>query len=212
MTEHCDIDRQKFKELFYKLSESINYGDSLEDRKDIYNHFEDLYCNPELNSFNRHYYSDIFEVMSAIKDEGTSEHTLDALILNIEALFSNYYADTLNQEKLIDLYPVIKKLYDHISLERSRMDYVDKSLAYSQTIGLTVESLNEKNKQIENNIANNTARWEIEVNDQKAKVAELKDSIRNYELKMDDFSSNLDNTSKKLDKAQIDYISILESE
>lgn len=113
--------REKFRNILVDLAENQNILSDPNERYNMYIKLEDLYWNQEF----RHYYSDIFVVLMAIVKDPNKN--INVLGQNIELILKNYKGNT-NQDdngKYIDITDNIKKLYDHVNLDISRINYSD---------------------------------------------------------------------------------------
>ena len=116
-TENHDEKREHLKDILIELSSSQKI---LEDEDAIagsITKLEYLYYGEKQNY--RHYYSDIFAAISTIDDE--EDKDLDILGQNMERIHSKY----IPNDK--DISEELNKLYDHINLEISRINYFKKS-------------------------------------------------------------------------------------
>ena len=86
----------------------------------IYARFEELYCSAGETEHFRHFYSDVFEVLSRLKKDAKLG-TADILGQNMGILYERY--EPISQSR--DISKELKKLYDHVSLDIARMTYSD---------------------------------------------------------------------------------------
>ena len=86
----------------------------------------------------RHFYSDIFGIITTIKNN--EENRLDLLTLNIGRIFE-FVEKNSNDE---DFFLKIKKLYDHINLDISRFNYTEKLVSElnGQSLSIKDEMMN----------------------------------------------------------------------
>lgn len=75
---------------------------------------EEIYSNGTFNSKYHHFYKDIYSVLSQVSENNLS---IDVLGSNIERIEKSY------TKQRIDIRPEIEKLYDHLNLEISRLNY-----------------------------------------------------------------------------------------
>lgn len=132
--------RQEFKCILQDLARSQTELKDEIKLKEFINRLEQLYIcpeheNPENYSVFRHYYSDIFIVLSEIAndkveaDSGESvsvDADIDILGQNLQIILMKYFRVTqLNRKKSEDVYDALRKLYDHASLDIARIHYSD---------------------------------------------------------------------------------------
>lgn len=125
--ENFDEKRNSFKMLLFKLSVSQMTLSSSREKSKIYQELEQIYSKPaEFEDF-RHFYSDIFAVLSLI-DKDPSLGDMDILGQNMDIVRKGYQPKTTDSNgKLINITKQINKLYDHINLEIARMNYFKKN-------------------------------------------------------------------------------------
>lgn len=143
-----EIDHEQFKSLLFKLGKCVDLSDSAEKRVEFYKEFEKIYHINGSEDNYRHFYSDIFYVLAAMKEDPSLGDS-QVLAANIEEISNNYQAKNKDNDILIDIKPCLRKLYDHISLEIARMDYSDKGDLSLSNNGTTLNVLDAKIKEIE---------------------------------------------------------------
>lgn len=96
---------------------------------------EDIYASPEGEPTFRHLYSNIFSWLTLIDNDPAM--SIDVLAENLRVLRTNYIPSRHNgvvaESKVIDIGDSLTKLYDHVNLDVSRINYV-------KTIGLYGEA------------------------------------------------------------------------
>lgn len=109
----------EFKKILNSLAgKVINFEDEDECRK-IYQQLESLYYVNENEQF-RHFYSDIFSVLTELnKGDGSGDIVL--LATNIGEIRAHYKPADSGK----DISSSLRKLYDHVSLDLARMNYSD---------------------------------------------------------------------------------------
>lgn len=111
--------RAEFKKILNSLAgKVINFEDEEECRK-IYQQLESLYYVHENEQF-RHFYSDIFSVLTEL-NKGDSSGDIVLLATNIGEIRAHY--KPVDPGK--DISSSLRKLYDHVSLDLARMNYSD---------------------------------------------------------------------------------------
>lgn len=117
--------RREFRDILFSLAKSQEILKETADRAKVYKRLEDLYYAPQKEDSFRHFYSDIFSVLTTIK-QGDAPGSIDVLGQNLAEIRKGYRA--INRDStgnLIDISDNIKKLYDHVSLDIARMGYSD---------------------------------------------------------------------------------------
>lgn len=120
-----DTKRREFRNILCALAESQALKNSSE-RAVIYKRLEELYYDSNPKQKYRHFYSDIFIVLTQIHQQDCPG-SIEALGQNILEIRKGYQA--INKDEngdLIDISGNIKKLYDHVSLDIARINYSDK--------------------------------------------------------------------------------------
>lgn len=164
--------RQQFKNILQDLAQSQTELKDQTKLEEFINRLEELYIcpedeNPEKYSVFRHYYSDIFIVLSEIvnaKVEGGSDENLsadiDVLGQNLQIILMQYFHVTqLDGKKSGDMYDALRKLYDHASLDIARIHYSDGGdyrlseaeniQKISDTVGKLTKKVEEQEKAVE---------------------------------------------------------------
>ena len=119
--EKYEEKREKFKNLLLKLSSSQTELHSTKEKKKIYLELESIYVGN--NESFRHFYSDIFSVISII-DKQIDLEDFEVLSQNMDIIRNGYHPmNKDNNGKIINIEKQINKLYDHINLEISRLNY-----------------------------------------------------------------------------------------
>ena len=119
--------REEFISILYELAKVVL---SVEDINNLCGKLDSLYnsnlefeIGSELfglskgNGYKfRHYYSDILNVFIDINNNRPNKGDVENIIQNIDTILSNELCETNSKKE-------IKKLYDHLSLEASRLTY-----------------------------------------------------------------------------------------
>lgn len=167
------LNEQEKRDLLHKilieLSESQDTLKDSRNRSEYFRRLESIYYNAGSDNF-RHYYSDIFSSLTII-DADPAVGNLDILGQNIIAIKEGY--KPINKDdngKLIDISKEIIKLYDHINLDISRINY---------TKGITADTLSKINatsysitKSLQNQLSEATKQLNNETNKLKEEVSE----------------------------------------
>lgn len=114
--------RDEFRAILFALAESPERLKENADRIAIYKRLESLYAPAAGEPF-RHFYSDIFAVLTMIK-QGDRPGSIDILGQNLAEIRKGYRVRNTQQNgEPIDISDNIRKLYDHVSLDIARMRY-----------------------------------------------------------------------------------------
>lgn len=118
--------RKEFRDILYCLAQNQELLANSNERYNIYKRFEALYHSPNPEIRFRHFYSDVFSVLTRIKNDPNLGN-IDMLGQNLDYIRRNYNPknkDALGNDINID--DSLKKLYDHVSLDIARMNYSDE--------------------------------------------------------------------------------------
>ena len=113
--------RKEFRDILFSLANSQIALKEKGDRSRIYQRLEKLYYAPKKEDCYRHFYSDIFSVLTQIQ-QGYAPGNIDVLGQNLLEIRKGY--QVLNSDDLgnkIDISDSIRKLYDHVSLDIARI-------------------------------------------------------------------------------------------
>lgn len=117
--------RKEFKSILLELAEDQKMLENAQKRKEMYERLEQLYYNEDKELRFRHYYSDIFTVLTIVKQDA-SKGDINILGQNLGVLRKGYQVKNKDSKgKDIDISNEIRKLYDHVSLDIARMLYSD---------------------------------------------------------------------------------------
>lgn len=117
--------RKEFCDILFELAKSEELSNNSHERSQMYIRLETLYKPLDSEPF-RHFYSDIFSVLSTIHSS-TELGNIDLLGQNLELIRSGYKA--INQTPngdIIDISTSLRKMYDHINLEIARISFQEK--------------------------------------------------------------------------------------
>lgn len=118
--------RRAFSEILFELSRSQERLRDARYRSEIYQRLEMLYYAPKPKDCFRHFYSDIFSVLTQVKQSPDTLGDINILGQNLLLIRNGYQAINKDENgKLIDISDSIRKLYDHVSLDIARMLYSD---------------------------------------------------------------------------------------
>ena len=117
--------RNEFRNILFDLSESQEILKEKFDRSKIYRRLEALYHPSAGEESFRHFYSDIFSVLTTVK-QGDKPGSIDVLGQNLAEIRKGYRAINTDQDgNVIDISDKINKLYNHVSLDIARLGYSD---------------------------------------------------------------------------------------
>lgn len=123
--EKESFQRKKFIDLLFELSKSDKWHQDAYSRSSMYKNLEAIYAPNEDGTHFRHFYSDIFLVLSEVQ-KNTQLGNTDVLIRNIDTIRSGYHPQNYDSKgNLIDISDSINKLYDHVNLDVARLSVSD---------------------------------------------------------------------------------------
>lgn len=177
--------REHFRELLIELSDpKVNLEDPIVFEEYV-TRLENIY-NSDCNGIKfRHYYSDIFQVLTSVKmDKSSVGRNLETLGLNITHIKEQYQPIGADGEPpLIDITHNLRKLWDHISLDMARLHYSDAAdwkISHERQF-----------REIQNKMKSSDNAVDI----LKAELMEL--------------GAKAEDTAKKLDRSQREYVAVL---
>ena len=171
--------RKKFKDLLYDLGSSLDVLKSPYKRSEIYTRLESLYHNTDF----RHYYSDIFSVLTTIKQDNTLGD-IDILGQNLTIIKNGYKSINKDADgNQIDIQKQINKLFDHVSLDIARISYSDA--------------------------ANRQSVQDSKINDIKREINETQQRVDSMLNDIEVSQINIKTTQDSINNAQKEYIAIL---
>lgn len=216
--------RQIFKDLIKSLSERNSF-----EMDNVYQVLEDLY---HTNQF-RHYYSDIFSVLTTIKKNSTDNYNLEFLGLNIQRVFEDYQEWRQENDREIDISDSIKKFYDHVNLDLARILYSD-SVDYQYTfkqhtdeVSAIIKNLNSTvsstKQDVESYKADSLKRYEElkkeyeedfkkdqnEIQKSKESIKKLNEDYKKLDQNIRLTTTRINRTKKKVENSEKEYIAIL---
>lgn len=140
--------RENFKRILFDLSKSQEVLQSPSERANIYLRLEKLYHDSDF----RHYYSDIFSVLTSVQQDCTLGD-INILGQNLEIIRKGYQPKNIDDSgNLVDISNQLKKLYDHVSLDIARITYSDAAdyrLIQNENINNIKSQINLLQEQIE---------------------------------------------------------------
>lgn len=176
--------RNEFCALLLDLAKSQEVLDDASKRSVMYKRLEALYDAPANEKRFRHFYSDIFSVLTQIQQNPEYGST-DVLAQNLDTIRRGYQAtnESVDGRGVIDVSDAINKLYDHVNLDVARISYLD-SLAHKMSGEAMIEQM-------------------------KTELNSVWSSVNTMQGIANDFQIKVVEVEKRLDRSQKDYISIL---
>ena len=188
-----DVQREEFRNILFDLA-LLDY--SLADdevRTKIYNRLEKLYYSPNKEKKYRHFYSDIFIVLTLIQ-QGDKAGTIDVLGENLRVIRTEYQSINKDEEgNLIDIKDSLRKLYDHVSLDIARITYSDagdRKLGQQQTLAEIRAEVNAVKAMVEST--------KISVEETQRQVEKTKEQIEDAAKQVAGTQKGIVATQKKL--------------
>ena len=135
--------------VLFKLALSQKTLSSNKDKSEIYLEFEKIYSQEGESEDFRHFYSDIFAVVSLI-DKDPSLGNMEILSQNMDIIRQGYRPmNTDENGNLVNIEKQLNKLYDHINLEIARMNYFKES---EMRTGIELQRVADTLAEVENSI------------------------------------------------------------
>ena len=117
--------RREFCDILFELAKSQELFQDVHIRVSIYKRLENLYGSTKSNESFRHFYSDIFSVLTQIQQD-SSLGDINILGQNLDIIRNGYKPQNKDDNgRIIDVSDSIKKLYDHVNLDIARILYSD---------------------------------------------------------------------------------------
>lgn len=117
--------REEFRSVLFDLAVTEFTSIDPASRSKVYQRLERLYHTPSGAVKFRHFYSDIFIVLTSIQ-QGDRPGTIDVLGQNLSEIRKGYQPKNKDEDgNPIDIQDSLKKLYDHVSLDIARITYSD---------------------------------------------------------------------------------------
>lgn len=186
--------RDEFRKILYELATKQEMLQDADIRSQMNKRLEALYYSPKKEDGFRHFYSDIFSVLTRIQQD-SSLGNIYTLGQNLALIRSEYTPKNKDENnKIIDIGDNIRKLYDHVNLDIARILYSDAG--DRKTSG--EEAIIELQTQVSG----------IKVEVHKAKIAQ--GSIeKEFKITNEELQKAQKNVEKELGKQQREYIAIL---
>lgn len=119
------VQRKEFCDILFELAKNQELLQDKSTRHTMYKRLEALYYSPNRDERYRHFYSDIFTVLTQIQHD-SSQGDINILGQNLSVIRAGYNPQNRDSEgTIIDIGDSIQKLYDHVSLDIARILYSD---------------------------------------------------------------------------------------
>lgn len=213
-----ELQREEFRSILFSLA-VLDYSIADDDaRSKIYYRLEQLYYAPDKAQSYRHFYSDIFIVLTQIQ-QGDKDGSIAVLGENLRVIRMEYQA--INKDdagNLIDIHDCLKKLYDHVSLDIARISYSDagdRKLGQKQSIAAIRADVNEIKTLVESTKASVQSTEELveqtkrQTDEAKKQVSITKESVDTTKKHVDELVTQVTDQVEKVENAQKEYIAIL---
>lgn len=153
-----DISREKkqrneFCNILFTLAKSQELLQDAGERSAMYKRLEALYYSKDDEEKFRHFYSDIFSVLTQLQLDSTLGD-MNILGQNLMMIRAGYQPQNKDDAgKLIDIRDNIRKLYDHVSLDMARIMYsdaADRKISGEESISELQSQVTQAKVEIEN--------------------------------------------------------------
>lgn len=178
-----DKKREEFRRILFDLAKDQTLLEDGLKRSKMYLRLEELYHNSNADERFRHFYSDIFAVLTQIKQDSLLGD-INVLGQNLDYLRKNYQSKNKDKNnELIDVSKNIRKLYDHVNLDISRIQYTEAC----NYVSSGRESI---------------SKLKAQINDVQSKLNDVQPSVKSL-------TNDVENTKNQIRNQQRDYIAIL---
>ena len=199
--------RKQFVEILYDLAKSQDVLSSKARRSAFYLRLESLYGSSKF----RHYYSDIFSVLTSLQQDN-SLGSIDTLGQNMNIIVRNYQAINKDDNgNPIDISNQLKKLYDHISLDIARITYsdaADRRISQNESFDKLKSEINRLRMEVDTYETKFRESQEAIAQTQ-GKIADSEKAIAQTQEKIADSEKAIENTQKKIEHSEKQYVAIL---
>lgn len=185
-----DKKREEFRQILIDLSKDENLLKPQGIKGKFYQRLKNLYGDDQSSKRFRHYYSDIFEVISSIENDPEAGGTISALGQNIDLLQRKYDP---KRDKDCDISLSLKKLSDHVSLDIARLSFINSR--YEQELG--------------NDFIRDLETQKNELKDLCRKTDSITNTINQLKTDTASLNQELAKISKDISKSKVDMVAIL---
>ena len=118
--------RKEFCDILFELARSQELLQDAYYRSNMYKRLEALYDAESPEKRFRHFYTDIFSVLTQIQ-QNAELGDINILGQNLDVIRNGYKSQNKASDgmRTIDVSDAIKKLYDHVNLDIARITYSD---------------------------------------------------------------------------------------
>lgn len=179
--------RKEFCDILFELAKSQELLQDAYYRSNMYKRLESLYDAESKDKRFRHFYTDIFSVLTQIQ-QNSDLGDINILGQNLDMIRNGYKPQNkaVDGKRIIDVSDAIKKLYDHVNLDIARIAYsdgADRKISGESSIENLQSQINSMQRELQ-------------------KAQEIKNDYEDTEKKIIDVENKLDNSQKE-------YITIL---
>lgn len=179
--------RKEFCDILFELAKSQELLQDAYYRSNMYKRLESLYDAESKDKRFRHFYTDIFSVLTQIQ-QNSDLGDINILGQNLDMIRNGYKPQNkaVDGKRIIDVSDAIKKLYDHVNLDIARIAYsdgADRKISGESSIENLQGQINSMQRELQ-------------------KAQEIKNDYEDTEKKIIDVENKLDNSQKE-------YITIL---
>lgn len=173
--------RQEFRKILFDIAKDQEVLQDEKYRSGIYKRLEALYHSQKKENRFRHFYSDIFTVLTEIKNKDDQDEnesvSIQILAENLHFIYTNYKpVNTDEYGNKIDISDQLRKLYDHANIDIARISYSDGE--------------------------------DRKISEQKA-ISDIKSKIHKIESDISKAEHNINEAKEELKNQQREYIAIL---
>lgn len=206
--------RREFRAILFDLARARNLQNNPVLTAGICRRLERLYSGDEF----RHFYSDIFSVLTAIK-QSDDKGDIQTLAFNLDSIRKMYDVDRPDaREGRIDISAKLQKLYDHVNLDVARIEYSeagDQKVAGEEAIAEIKGRIDDMSCKILQMTADQTQVQSM-LDDAQGEYISIQHKLDDAQKEYSTIQNKLDNAQEKysdmqnkLDNVQKEYITIL---
>lgn len=179
--------RKEFCDILFELAKSQELLQDAYYRSNMYKRLESLYDAEQQDKRFRHFYTDIFSVLTQIQ-QNSELGDINILGQNLTMIRNGYKPQNkaTDGKRIIDVSDAIKKLYDHVNLDIARIAYsdgADRKISGESSLENLQSEMNSLQRELQ-------------------KAQEIKKDYEDTEKKIIEVENKLDNSQKE-------YITIL---
>lgn len=145
--------RKEFREILFTLAKSQELLQDAGNRSIMFKRLEALYHSKDNEEKFRHFYSDIFSVLTQLQRD-SELGDMNILGQNLMMIRAGYQPQNKDDDgNPIDIRDNIRKLYDHVSLDMARITYsdaADRKISGEESISELQSQVKQAKVEIEN--------------------------------------------------------------